>query len=115
MSGWKIATKAVGAKLAIVEVSGALDAHTNGELEAELRRIIAKGRVKIIMKLDGLDYIASAGAGVLVGAAGLAREKGGDLVLLGPKPHVREVFDLLGLSQMFEIAEDKESAIAALT
>jgi anti-anti-sigma factor len=114
MSELRIETKTLGAKLAIVDVAGALDAHTHWSLERALAELIARGRTKIVVKLDGLDYISSAGAGVLVGAAAAAREKGGDMVLLGPGPQVREVFDLLGLSQIFEVAEDRESALLAL-
>ena len=114
MTDLHITSKLIGAQMAIVEVTGALDAHTHAALEAKLRDLMRRGRTKIIAKLDKLDYISSAGAGVFVGAAGTARDKGGDIVFLGPKPGVREVFDLLGLSQIFEVVEDRESALLAL-
>ncbi len=110
----RIATRTVGAKIAIVEVAGALDAHTHAQLEAEFQKLIAAGRTKIVAQLDRLEYISSAGAGVFVGAVGLARERGGNIILLRPAPAVREVFDLLGLSQIFEMADDRDAALAAL-
>lgn len=109
-----IEIKPIGAGTALVDVRGTLDAHTHAELEKRLRELIERGRVKIIAQLDHLTYISSAGAGVFVGAAGAAREKGGDIVFLRPQAAVREVFDLLGLSQIFEYADDRESALLAL-
>lgn len=114
MSELKIQTKLVGAQVAILEIAGALDAHTHATLETKLRALLGKGRVKIVASLGGLRYISSAGAGVFVGAVHRAREKGGDIVFLDPPPAVREVFELLGLSQIFEIADDRESALLAL-
>jgi anti-sigma B factor antagonist len=114
MTDLHMTTKLVGAQVAIVEIAGALDAHTHAQLEEKLRALLKKGRVKIVASLSGLGYISSAGAGVFVGAVGRAREKGGDIVFLDPQPAVREVFEMLGLAQIFEIAEDKESALLAL-
>ena len=114
MSDLKLQTKLIGTEIALVEASGQLDADTYRVLEAKLRELLSRGRNKLVLKLDQLEYISSAGAGVLIGAAASARERGGNLVLLDPHPHVREVFDYLGLSQMLAVAEDRESALAAL-
>ena len=57
-----------------------------------------------------MGYISSAGAGVFIGALSEAQENGGDIVLLKPAPSVLEVFELLGLTQIFTIEEDEEEA-----
>jgi anti-sigma B factor antagonist len=114
MKDLKISTKLLGAQIAILEIGGALDAHTHTALEEKLRHLLRRGRVKIVAELSQLEYISSAGAGLFVGAAAKAREKGGDIVFLDPQPQVREVFEMLGLAQIFEIAEDRETALHAL-
>ena len=60
------------------------------------------------------EYISSAGAGVFIGALSCAADNGGSVVLLKPTPNVQEVFDLLGLSQLFTIVDSVEKAYEAL-
>lgn len=98
--------------IAYIEAEGFLDAHTFEEMENLIASIFRQNVFKIVVKLEKLDYISSAGAGVFVGAIGRAKENRGDIVFLKPSPNVREVFDLLGLSQIFQYADTREEAIA---
>jgi len=83
----------------LLTVKGFLDAHTYEELEKVLDELFDANSYKIVVDLSGLDYISSAGAGVFIGAIGTIQENDGNIILLKPSPNVREVFDLLGLSQ----------------
>ena len=65
---------------------------------------------RTVIDFAKLDYISSAGAGVFIGAIGTAQENDGNIVLMKPSPNVKEVFDLLGLSQIFPFANDVEGA-----
>jgi len=98
----------------LLTVKGFLDAHTYEELEKVLDELFDANSYKIVVDLSGLDYISSAGAGVFIGAIGTIQENDGNIVLLKPSPNVREVFDLLGLSQIFTFADTKESALNIL-
>jgi len=95
-----------------IEAEGFLDAHTFEEMENLISSVFRQNCFKIIVRLEKLDYISSAGAGVFVGAIGRAKENGGDIVFLKPSPNVKEVFDLLGLSAIFQFAETREEAEA---
>ena len=114
MSDFEISTEMMEGGAALVSVRGYLDAHTFEQLDRALGELFQKKVFKIVMKLDELDYISSAGAGVFIGVFGRAQENHGDLVILEPSPNVREVFDLLGLSQIFKIVDDLPSAVKAL-
>ena len=94
----------------LLSVKGFLDAHTFEELEKTINDIFEEGCYKLAVDLSGLDYISSAGAGVFIGAIGTAQENDGNIVLMKPSPNVREVFDLLGLSQIFPFSNDVEGA-----
>lgn len=50
-----------------------------------------------------LDYISSAGLGVLLAAQKKLSERGKGLRLTGVKGHIRDVFHFSGFDQIFEI------------
>ena len=91
-------------------IRGFLDAHTFEELEKRINDLFEAGSYKLIVDLSGLDYISSAGAGVFIGAIGTAQENDGNIILIKPSANVKEVFDLLGLSQIFTFKDTREDA-----
>jgi anti-anti-sigma factor len=95
-------------------VKGFLDAHTFEQLEKTIDDLFEAGSFRVIVDLSGLDYISSAGAGVFIGAVGKAQENDGNIVLMRPSPNVKEVFDLLGLSQIFTFKNTREEAVKAM-
>jgi anti-sigma B factor antagonist len=99
--------------IVILRVAGFLDAHTFERLEETISDLFGKGMYKIIVDLEKVEYISSAGAGVFIGALSESQENGGNIVLLNPTSNVREVFDLLGLSQIFNVVDDPKAAMAA--
>jgi anti-sigma B factor antagonist len=92
-------------------VSGFLDAHTFEELEKTIGEYFEQNIYRLIVDLSKLDYISSAGAGVFIGAIGTAQENDGNIIIVSPSPNVKEVFDLLGLSQIFSFAETRDAAL----
>lgn len=100
--------------IVLLTIRGFLDAHTFEELERTINDLFDQEHYRLVVDLSGLDYISSAGAGVFIGAIGTAQENDGNIVLLKPSPNVKEVFDLLGLSQIFTFKEDRGEAVTAL-
>ena len=111
MSGLTINMKQLDGGIVLINASGFLDAHTFEEMENEIENLFRRQVYKIIIRLDQLDYISSAGAGVFIGAIGTATASGGNIVLLSPSANVKEVFDLLGLSQIFPIVFQESEAV----
>ena len=112
MSGLTITKRELDDGIVLIKASGFLDAHTFEEMENYIEDLFRKQVFKIIVRLDELDYISSAGAGVFIGAIGTANANGGNIVLLNPSSNVKEVFDLLGLSQIFPIVFQENEAIS---
>jgi anti-sigma B factor antagonist len=108
---FKIEQESAEKDVVIVRLSGYLDAHTFEQLEETISDLFAQGHYKIIVDLGAVEYISSAGAGVFIGALSEAHEHKGNIVLMSPTPNVREVFDLLGLTQIFQVVEDRSSAL----
>lgn len=82
-------------------VSGRLDTNTSPELEAEVK---TDGVKEVIFDFAGLEYISSAGLRVLMGAQKAMMADGGKVKILNPNAMVKGVFDMTGLSGIFEIA-----------
>jgi anti-sigma B factor antagonist len=100
----------VGPNVYLVKVNGFLDAHTFEQMENTINNLFNESHFKVIVDLSGVDYISSAGAGVFIGAIGTAQENQGNIILMNPTENVMEVFDLLGLSQLFSFAKDLAGA-----
>ncbi len=114
MAGFSIKTENMKDAV-LVRVNGFLDAHTFEQMENTINNLFNDNVFRIIVDLNGVDYISSAGAGVFIGAIGTAQENKGNIILMQPTAHVKEVFDLLGLSQIFHFADDVDSAVKILS
>lgn len=112
MPGFSISHEQVKGDVDLLKVSGFLDAHTFEQLEETINKFFSQGRYKIIVDLTNVDYISSAGAGVFIAALSEAEENGGNMILLNPTKNVRDVFELLGLTTIFQIMKDGQSALA---
>ncbi len=114
MPKFQITTQKVGNGVTLVNVQGFLDAHTFEEMETTISGLFNEKQFRLVVDLSKVDYISSAGAGVFIGAIGTAQENRGSIILMKPTANVKEVFDLLGLSQLFQFADDVDSAIKIL-
>jgi anti-sigma B factor antagonist len=96
-------------KVKIINIQGFLDAHTAPDFE--LLRLIQDNNYNIIVNLDGLQYISSAGLGVFMGVIEDIRGNGGDLKICCAAPKVFKVFDLLGFPSLYEFFESEDLAV----
>ena len=81
-----------------VSLEGRLDAASVDQARDVLTRVESSCR----LDFSRLDYIASAGLGVLIAAQRRLRDQGHGLILAGLSPHLREVLNLAGFEGIFE-------------
>jgi len=112
MSDLTIETKSLDNGIVLIKVTGYLDAHTFEQLDNCMIELFDNNSTRLIVDLENVDYISSAGAGVFIGNIGKAQDQGGNIVLLKPSENVKEVFELLGLTQIFNLVDDLDEAIA---
>lgn len=87
-----------------LEASGEIDLASVPLLHDALRRMVAEHRaVTVAVDLDGISVLDDAGLGVLLGAAGRAREQGGDLVIVCTTERLLHRFQVSGLGRAIEI------------
>lgn len=100
-----------GANVCVLSGTGYLDAHTAPILENAIGQLVNDGIVKVVVNLNQLEYISSAGLGVFMVFVEEIREAGGDLKLTELQPNVFTVFDLLGFPLLFDITSTQSEAI----
>jgi anti-anti-sigma factor len=98
--------------IAVVVVSGRVDALTSKDLMTKLEHEIAAGNYRLVVDLQHVDFMSSAGVQALLTAARAAREHAGELCMAGVQPNVERVFDLSGLTHFAHVYHDVEFAIA---
>lgn len=95
-----------------LEISGQLDAHTAPIFERFLEeRVRGKGTKNLVLDFAKLDYISSAGLGVLMGLIEEVRSNGGDMRLANLPEKIFHVLDLLGFPVVFQIFKTREEAV----
>jgi anti-sigma B factor antagonist len=95
----------------LIHIGGSLDAETSPKFDAKIRGEIDKGATKIVCNLEHLDYIASAGLGVLIGANDTLSKKGGEIRISAMNEKIKKIFKLLGFINLFKIFEDDQKAV----
>lgn len=111
----EITTEKIAAGIMIIHIKGNLDGGTFGQLDRTFDNFCKQGIYKFIIDLTNLDYVSSAGAGVLLGWFGTLQEKQGNLIIVKPQPKVKSVFDMVGLSKCIAIAQERNVALKIIS
>ncbi len=111
MSGLEITTQKQPDGIATILSKGIIDAYSYSELEQAFNRLMEEHIYKFIVDLSGVDYMSSTGAGVFIGMLRLSQEHNGNIVLVNPKPMIRDLFDLLGLTNLFVVTDNMKKAL----
>ncbi|HOG46844.1 MAG TPA: STAS domain-containing protein [Anaerolineae bacterium] len=98
----------------LVKVNGRVDSATAPQLEAALQGITAQERFHIVIDMQDLEYLSSAGLRVLVSTLKLVRRwNRGDLRLANVPPRISEVLDLAGLNVLFQSFDNTTDAVGS--
>ena len=96
--------------VALIYLDGDLDAHTFPELQDTLYDFLKKGTVRVVLECSKLNYISSAGIGVLNQMSRDFRSKDGDVRLADLSEKIAAMFELLGFSQLLMVFPESASA-----
>jgi anti-anti-sigma factor len=95
-----------------IDAEGGLDAYTCEQLSRAFEALFRLKRFKVLLGLEKIEFLSSAGAGAVIAAMADARAKGGDVVVLKPSEPARSVFLALGAFTLLKTADTKEAALA---
>ncbi|HYV85918.1 MAG TPA: STAS domain-containing protein [Patescibacteria group bacterium] len=109
----KITVKEAG-KVRVIELKGRI---TLGAGDLELRKAVQTqldaGNTAVVLGMQGVEYIDSAGLGELVACKKRASAKGGNVKLVMPSESVYKVLSIVSLHLVFEIFDNEAKAVAS--
>ena len=97
---------------AVVSVTGDVDASTEQRFRDGLTAVLSDGVSRLVVDLDGVGFMASAGIGVLMGVRRVLADGGGLLVLAAPHGEVAQVLAMTGVSEVIPVAASVSDAVA---
>jgi anti-anti-sigma factor len=84
------------------------------ELRAAIDGLIQQGRVNLVLNLQDVTYVDSAGLGFLVSKYVSVQRRGGNMALVGASPRVAHVLEITRLSRVFETFASDDEAVQAV-
>ncbi len=90
---------------------GFINAHTVRRFETAIQTALERQRFNIVVSCAGLEYIASAGLGALMGVIEEVRTNGGDIRIADLNETVRNIFEILGFNHLYRIFPSEVEAI----
>lgn len=100
-------------RVEVITVSGRVDSSTAPEFERVLKNTLDSGRHQIVLDLEKVDYMSSAGLRALIAALKTARQHSGDVRIANPSSRVTEVLQLAGLTSLFEVYPSQVEAVGS--
>ncbi|WP_435016640.1 STAS domain-containing protein [Tundrisphaera sp. TA3] len=70
---------------------------------------------RVAIDLTDIDFLSSSGVAMLIGLKRRVEAKAGRLVLFGLHPYVMDLFHVMKLAELFQIAPGEADAIALLS
>lgn len=101
---------------AVITLSGHMTLGTSLKVaDSQINGAISDGITRMVMDLTGVDYMDSAGLGMVVYVYGTLREKTGTLRLCGVAPRLLSLLQLTKTDTFLPIDLSREESLAALS
>ena len=96
----------------VIKVQGRIDSATAPKFAEKMNDILENGRYRIVVDLDGMDFISSAGLRVLISTQKTCkRYNRGEVVLANVPETIMASLELAGFTPLFKIFNDAVSAV----
>ena len=93
---------------------GRLDSNSSAKFHEELESATDSGGRVVVIDMEAVDYVSSAGLRVIMQAVRRMQQQGGSLALCALTKDVRAVFETSGFDQLIQIHPSRTDAVAAL-
>jgi anti-sigma B factor antagonist len=113
MREFRLDTAGPAGDCAVLRVTGEVDVYTAPMLRMRIRELAAGGAVHLIADLGEVDFLDSTGLGALVGGLRRLREDGGSLALVITTPPILRIFQITGLTRVFDTWPSVTDAVTA--
>lgn len=97
----------------VIEVAGEIDVYTAPRLREVLIDLVGKGRTRLVVDVERVEFLDSTGLGVLVGGLKRVRSNDGSLDVVCTHDRLLKIFRITGLTKVFGIHDSVDAAIAS--
>lgn len=98
----------------IVDVAGRIDGVNAGDFESSLRETINEDDKAVVLNLEGLSYISSAGLrSILITAKNLGRRQS-KFALCQVPSNIMEIIKIAGFNKIITVHDSRDEATSAL-
>lgn len=116
MINLEITVNNINKGIAFIELAGEMDIYTSQEFKNTLKDLLKSKKYKLIVNLEKVTYIDSAGVGTLLGALKKTKEKNGNLWLVyTQKSGVWKFFRITEIDNNFIVYKNKKQALRTLS
>lgn len=98
----------------VLELGGRLDTINYGVLENKLSSLFEQQKTKVVLNCEGLDYVSSSGLRVLLMYLKKANAVQGKLLISHLPQNIKEIFDISGFTDIFEIHSTNDDALKSI-
>ena len=95
-----------------LKIVGELDALVAPKLKERITKLVEGDSTKFIIDFEEVTHINSLAMGILRGKLKVVKEMGGDIKLIKLNEHIKTIFEMIGLDEIFEIYETEDEAVA---
>ncbi len=99
--------------VSVMKVMGRVDSETAPELDDALTKLLQDNKNKIVLNLQDVNYMSSAGLRAMVKAYQTAKKSGGDVRLASVSDPVEVVLRTVGMMQMLQMYPTNQEAMAS--
>jgi anti-anti-sigma factor len=98
----------------LIKLVGKLDIIGTGEIETKFAGYCAGDKVRVVVDISAVDFLASIGIRLLTLTAKSVASRGGRMALVKPTSEVHRVLEITGIPAMIPVYSQLESAEAVL-
>ena len=101
----------------IVDASGKITLGEGGDaiLGDKFRSLMHQGHKKLLLNMDGVTYVDSAGLGAIVQSYATVKNQGGALKLLNPTKRLHDLLSVTKLLLVFETFDSEAEAVTSFS
>ena len=92
----------------VIQPTGLLNSSTYSILDKEVDAVLAKHPNMLVLDLERLEYLSSAGLRVILKAREALRKNNARLVFMNLQPQIRKVFDIVSALPSMQIFKNTE-------
>lgn len=97
----------------ILDLDGRLTYSAGTEMSRRLHTLATQTPHRIVLNLENVSYIDSAGLGAMVAAFTAVKQRGGLLKFLNPSARSLHLLEITGLDKLIETFDSESAAVAS--